>query len=567
MPEYYDYVKRDRRGQDNLADIGKTISDDLVKIQDERVAERFKNEQDKLAAIKEVSDVELGNNKTMNDMILNGVQASTKDILASNKLMKQNKITPQENKLALQAQLDDWATVKKTTSEWNKDFAEYEKRMSDGSSAGMEQSMATWNEEFGNVSNKEIMTDPKTKRLVLVTKNEDGSIDESKTVSVNALSNRMKDKVDRYDLNTAVQSQVSKLGQIVKTIDKDGILSVDDVRNNPAFKKAEDKMVTALMRTDRDISSILSDSVGGYSFTQDPKMKGKKDDLGNELILLKPDANGLYQPELTSNQEKAAREYVKSQLEMQLGHKETPKPKKTSGGFNASAANRRDKQKVSADKYKPAMDIALGGEDFESAVNAVVTDPDSGVRNIFTRGNDIVIQFTDGRGDQTIGRDQDVAEVSKILYKFIDPAVTDASGATEAYSNWSRFYKPGGAGEGGGTFKETGELPVSNVTLSSGEYLTDTLSGIFESKTRLPQKMVDVQNMLTRVELPGGRRLSDLKISKDGVISVPSLGEQTWSIPLNDSAPFALNEAIQEIINLSVADYNQSSTGIDYGNK
>lgn len=235
-------------------------------------------------------------------------------LLEQEKLMKQNKLDPNQRLIALQTQMDDWKAFSNVTNEWDKNYSEYLTRMEDGTSAGMEQAMAEWNEEFGNIANKAVKTNGKNGRLYLTTT--DGS---GEPLSINALNNRLKDRVNKYDINGEVQNQVQKLGQVVKVINKDGILSMDDVRENPVYEEAKEKMIEALLGSDRDTSSILSDYVGGYSFTRDKSMQGKEDENGNEMILLTADKNGTYQPEFTKPQKEKAEEYVELQLEMQLG--------------------------------------------------------------------------------------------------------------------------------------------------------------------------------------------------------------------------------------------------------
>ena len=310
---------------------------------------------------------------------------------------------------------------------------------------------------------------------------------------------------------------------------------------------------------------MLLDYLKGYKTTRDPS---KADET---TILLVQDGNGLFQPKLTDTQEKSAYAAVKGQLRSQLDYIETAAAPKRTGGYNASYAKAKDAKRLIADKYKPAMDIALGGEDFNDAVTAVTSDINSGVSNIFTRGNDIVIQFTDNRGEQIIPKGEDVAETSKLLYKYINPSVTDAGGASQAYSIWKQFYSPGAPGSGGGAYMEIEAMPVSLVVLDDGSNVTEKLSGIFDADTRAEQKFIDITNVLTRVELPGGRNLKDLTISGKGVISVPSLPArddlgniiegktyESPRIPIGARSPIALNNILQDIVNQIIIQENEA---------
>lgn len=564
MPqEFFDYVKRDNEQAPDWASVGATISDDLTTISEERQAKRAEIEQSTQKAVDALNQQEMGANQTLNQMIMDGSRQSTNYLLQQDKLMKANKIKPEQYMISKQAQLDDWNTLSGTVKGWNADYDEYKARMEDGTSAGMERSMAEWNEEFGNVSNKSIVVNPTNGRLYMTTRNEDGSVntDPDKMVTVNALNNRLKDRVEKYDLNGQVQNQVDQLGQIVKVINKDGIMTMDDIRQNKEFLAAEDKMVTALMNTPRNVSSILSDYVGGYGFTQDPKLKGQKDEAGNEMILLVPDKNGLYQPEFTTDQSDAARDHVKMQLEMQLGHKETPKAARQGRQSTQADRNARTKKKEESYLYQTAVDVAKGEE---AAVQRVVRDTDVSNIVLDEGTNEWVVQFDDqARADERYASSGDSETDALWLFNYtVGDNFASQYGSTSAESarrSWS--------GQGGASTTALGErqgieqTSVSDINLSTGERLYDEVNRVLLDKDlSLSDQVRDMNDIVGRMVLPKGMTAKDIDIYKSGGklhIKSDALGiAESYSV---NQAADGVMDSLQNIIDAAVEQYNTST--------
>lgn len=568
---FYGYVKRDLTKDPDWAAVTSKITDDLVDISKERQATRDDIQKQTLATQDILNTYDQGANQTFNSAIQNGSGQAVDYTLQQYKMLKNGDINYRDYLASLQVQQDDWKNLNKVSKGWNEKYDEYLRRVKDGESSILEQDSAKYIESFGNISDKTFITSKSNGRLYMATVNPDGSInqDPNTMTTVAAVGNILNDKVDKVDVIGEVNRQVQTLGKVITSMGgKDGIATIEDIREQADYQKAEKAIVEGILTTDRDKASVLLDYLKEYKTTRDPSKADEK------TILLVQDGNGLFQPKLTPTQEKSAYAAVKDQLRSQLDYIETAAAPKRTGGWDAGYAKDKANRKLIADKYKPAMDIALGGEDFDDAVIAVTSDINSGVSNIFTRGNDIVIQFTDNRGDQIIPKGEDVAETSKLLYKYINPSVTGAGGASQAYSIWKQFYSPGAPGSGGGAYMEIEAMPVSQVVLDNGSNLTEKLSGIFDADTRAEQKFIDITNVLTRVELPGGRNLKDLTISGNGVISVPSLpardndgniieGKTYTSprIPIGARSPIALNNILQDIVNQIITQENEAAAG------
>jgi len=416
--------------------------------------------------------------------------------------MKQNKLNPNQRLIALQTQMDDWKAFSNVTNEWDKNYSEYLTRMEEDASAGMEQAMAEWNEEFGNIANKAVKTNIENGRLYLTTT--DGS---GEPLSINALNNRLKDRVNKYDINGEVQNQVQKLGQVVKVINKDGILSMDDVRNNPVYEEAKEKMIEALLGSDRDTSSILSDYVGGYSFTRDKSMQGKEDENKNEMILLTADKNGTYQPEFTPDQKEKAEKYVELQLEMQLGFKETPKPPKVSSGRTTPEwkVRRGDEMKEIANIFQTAVDLASG--DKAARTDAINRIKDySEVTNIVKDGDQWIIEMGDKK-PRYIQSTGDPELDAKSLFRYtVGESLTSKYAATSSETAYD-IWKEGGnvAGELAsdfGEYERIGRKTAYDIKTSEGSNVGDSIIKIFEGDNPDNIKLARLEEVISTMDLP-----------------------------------------------------------------
>ena len=80
MADFFKYVGKADRGIQDWSKIGKDISDGLKEVTDKRQAERARIDKLTSDAINEVNNVELGQNKTFNQFLLNG-SGQTKEFL------------------------------------------------------------------------------------------------------------------------------------------------------------------------------------------------------------------------------------------------------------------------------------------------------------------------------------------------------------------------------------------------------------------------------------------------------------------------------------------------------
>lgn len=327
MADFSKYLgKLDNNIQD-WSKIGKDISDDLQKVLQQRRDDRANIDKKTRKAIDEVNQVELGQNKTFNQFLLNGTGQTKQFMLMQERLLKRGLLKPQDYLNSTQVIKDDWQNLSNAAKSFNADYEEAMKRIQDGDAAGQEAYQNKKYDAFANIQNKSIFVNPVDGRLYLTTSDKEGNIirDPASMINVNAINARQKDKINQVDVTAEVKKATGALGEVVKAINEGGILTREDKRKmeitvdgeKTTFEDAKNDIIDSLMTSPRNNASILTDAIGGYTFTEIESEKGGK------VIYLKEDGLGLLQPELTEEQTKAVRDKLDMEIEKQLGFKET----------------------------------------------------------------------------------------------------------------------------------------------------------------------------------------------------------------------------------------------------
>ena len=329
MADFFKYVGKADRGIQDWSKIGKEVSDDLKKVTDKRQAERARIDKLTSDTINEVNNVQLGQSKTFNQFILNGSGQTKSALLMQEKLLKQGVVKPQDYLNFRQVVTDDWANLSEAAKSFNKDYAESMKRLQDGEAAMQEMYQNEKYDAFMNVQDKSVFVNPVDGRIYLTTTDGDGNIerDPASMMNVNAINARRKDKINKFNVQAEVQKATGALGEVVKALNADGVITRDDKRLNEysmlidgvemTFNDAKNDIIDSLMTSPRNNASILTDTIGGYTFTD------VESEAGGKVIYLEQDGMGLFQPKLTDDQLSAVRNKLNMEIEKQLGFKET----------------------------------------------------------------------------------------------------------------------------------------------------------------------------------------------------------------------------------------------------
>jgi hypothetical protein len=321
---YLGYVERDQQAFVDWGAIGSQISKDLDKIRVNRQEQRDELDRVTNEAVTTINELTANQPKLVSEFYMDGANDMRQYLLMLNKEMKAGRLNPAEYMKKKQVLMDGVTQLGDAAKAFATDYEESMKLMQEGKSAGQKIFQDEQYDAFKTTDGKGIYVNPADGRVYIAKRNPDGTINNNPEdlLSVNKLYARRKDIVYKYDVIGEANKNVKVLGDIVKAKRSGNVLTLKDVMQNPEYLKAEGNIINSMMSSPRNVGSILSDYVGGYSFTLKPE-EAKGDP---NKILLTEDGMGLYQPQLTDAQRKKAEEALRAQLRVQLDRVETPMP-------------------------------------------------------------------------------------------------------------------------------------------------------------------------------------------------------------------------------------------------
>lgn len=311
--------------------------------------------------------------KSMNEMILGGADQSRSMILEWDKKLKAGEITPTEYRNRINNVQESWRSFADSAKSFDQRVTsamERQKYGEDGTpppASGFEMELTKNFIEAG---------DPEKKLLTI---GDDGNMyiapveEPDKYQNVRALSNIDNIVDNRVDVPGSVQAVVKNWEKfnVQELLKRGSIQSIEDVRQNPAFKEAKYDLIESIVdeQNPRGVLSVLLDnSEAGYKLyrTDDEKNTMIADALKKEeaingpfksqedamlfaqkyademLIQYTRTASGNFEPVLSEEHFKAAKDIVGNQIEMQLGMKKEVtagwKPESSSGGGSGSGS-------------------------------------------------------------------------------------------------------------------------------------------------------------------------------------------------------------------------------------
>ena len=389
---YLGYVERDQQTFVDWSSIGSQISKDLEEVRVNRQEQRDELDRVTNEAVTTINDLTANQPKLVSEFYMDGANDMRQYLLMMNKEMKAGRLQPSEYMKKKQVLMDGVTQLGDASKSFAADYENAMKRLQNGEAAAQEVFQNEGYDAFRTTEGKGIYVNPADGRVYIAKRNPDGTINNSQSeiLSVNKLYARRKDQINKYDVVGQANSNVKVLGEIVKAQRSGNVLTLKDVMKNPQYLKAENDIIKSMTSSPRNIGSVLSDYVGGYSFTQSEE-EAKAD---SNKILLKEDGMGLLMPQLTDAQRKVAEEAIRAQIRVQLDRVETPMP--------VFAPDRNfefgigQKKKQNADNIELLRKVYVGDAEAEIAVDAIrAANPN--ILKINREKENLIVTFNDGR--------------------------------------------------------------------------------------------------------------------------------------------------------------------------
>lgn len=400
---FYKYEERvDLNSYVDWGSIGKTVSDDLTRINKERQAKKDEIDRVTNESVTTINELSVGQPQVSSEFYMDAANNVKEALGLAYREMKAGRLNPNEYLKQRQNIMDDLGQMQLAATSFATDWEEMTTRLEDGTAGELEIYQNELLDSFGITKDKAVYVNPVDGRMYIATRDAKGNIikDPSKLMPISYMTARRKDKVNRYDVVGETNKRVKALGDVTRSIMSGRVMSLTDVMQRPEYMKAEDDIISSMMTSSRSAASVLADYAGGYSFTQN-WAEAQEDP---NKILLKQDSNGLLQPQLTDKQNEVAREALRAQLRVQLKSIETPRQPQQQQQWQYAAGQEREEQQANVGRWH---NLAFGTtkEAQTSAANQLLgteAAKEAGLSAIIPSGKTITLKY-DGSGTMRAG--------------------------------------------------------------------------------------------------------------------------------------------------------------------
>jgi hypothetical protein len=327
MAEYAGYVGNQVPPTD-WGKIGTQLFDQYNEVKKDREEKRQVIEDDFATTFQKIGEYESTTNQTINEYLYKGVDVARNALKTQYDLLKSGAITMADYKLKKNTLSTDWGNISKALKN-NAGIMESIQKMN--ASGEMSAVGRYRSEEYGSlldIKDGQLMANPDTLRMYGVKANPTtGKVDStSKVYSPTEAINQYNIIDKKVDLNNGVTSFLKRVADygIAKNLGGGRVELIENARQNPSYKSALDLQVNAMTVTPFDVASVLADYAGGYQLaTEDKKKELIASGVKEENIISMQRVNGVLTPVPTKAQKEAAQSYVRNQIEVGVGQKES----------------------------------------------------------------------------------------------------------------------------------------------------------------------------------------------------------------------------------------------------
>lgn len=340
---YYGYVERDDKAYVDWASIGKTITDDLIRVGNERTQKREQLETDVTNSLSTFEKLTANQPPIASEYYMTAAENMRNWMLQQQKLMKAGQISVSDFTRKRQVLMDGVEQMAANSKLYNAWLQENMDRLD--VSSKREKFIQTEAEKFSTNNNLSLFIDDKGyMQNTIVGPNGEISQNPKDFQSVNNLYVTMNDRDNGYDVIGQVSKRVTPLGDYIRAKRSQGVLTLKDIMQNPEYIKAENDIIASMMSNDVQLGSILADFDNTYDYTfSEEEAKNNPN-----LILLKQNGMGTQIPQVTEEQRKVAEELLRAQIRVQLDRVETPMPiqQEQQWQYQRGQEQRREQQNV-----------------------------------------------------------------------------------------------------------------------------------------------------------------------------------------------------------------------------
>lgn len=365
---YYKYAEREANSQINWAEVSKGLTDTITQIDQDRQAKKAAIDESTRKDMLTLADAPKGENTTASEWTIKYANDMMNYRLTIDRLLKSGKMSLRDYQVAAQNSKDSTNLVFTISKEYQDEYKSIMDRKRAGDSSRFEVEMAAMNESLANISSTVPYINSTNGMVYLATgvPGEDGVQKMGDNyVSLQALRNRVKTKIDKYDLSAGLASAASELGEYtISEIGRTGfrrtgiVTDISDPTLRSTYTQWEDATVKDIMASNYQLASILADNMntnprtgGQYRITTN-KAEFDADKSGDVVLMANENGSGIVMPQFKEEQRKDVEAFIKGQIKNYIDQKSEKRPFQEPGTEYAPQyvyeAGKENKQKENA---------------------------------------------------------------------------------------------------------------------------------------------------------------------------------------------------------------------------
>jgi len=478
--------------------ISNKLDTTMQAVQTEKELQRNKIKEESEAIQTTLDNAPLGNHAGRNDTLLEYADNAKQAMLMLDRNLKSGNISLKDYTVAVQNLKDGTNQTFAIMEEWNKDYDEAMARMQncgkpgpDGKvidcSAAQEQFQMMQAESLGKLENHALYINPTNFRVVLGkrAKDEEGQLtggisqDQNDFAEVQQLRNRVKQRIDKYDLEGRLDEIENQLSTSYDKLEKEfgRPITITDARENPMFKEALKNWINSSMTNDVDNGSILMDYIKfnpntgeEYEFTMDPNEAAGDE---NKILLVNdPERmnSGLLVPDFSTENGKKQYKVIQDMLETQILGQLDRKIKvgAQDRALTSTEFDRSDSKKGAENYVRNLARLWTGDDEDVTQILSTIGGDNEDIFSIRVVGDDVLITKKDSDGNlievPPIPRGDNPAEFIEAIITHVDGG-RDIDNLNKAIAN-SGLYKDMQKGDGVGDYTLTIKKDQADFNMS-----------------------------------------------------------------------------------------------------
>lgn len=388
MATYYKFAEREADSFVNWAEIGKGLTDMLQEQTKIREEKRAAIDQATRENLKSLAEAPTGAHTGLNTWALEYADNARQAILLQDRLLKSGALKLKDYTVMRQNLNDGTDELFSVIKNFQAAFKEKRDRMISNDPANKSQAfemdLMAYTEQFGDFSKSKAMIDPNNFMVNVGIMEPDpdnqGVMKVGKMIAPSGFLKKIQDtKVDYFDSSAAAEAASKSFGAFAESTIQElsrlqgKVVTIEDVRKRPGYEEAINEELNSFFSNPFNITSVLTNDLvkdkNGKAYVSN--ISGKD---GNVIKYVFDPQTNFYRPELTAEQEQAARDYMRRKIEQRLDIKikedpfNKPQPQvvkaedKPSGGASYAENIQRFKAKLKAVKPKRDNYVFTGTE-------------------------------------------------------------------------------------------------------------------------------------------------------------------------------------------------------------